>query len=147
MGDVEKWIAQLTSSNSSIRYEACEELPVAQSLPEHALGALELATSDPDPQVADAAKRALTTHTPQTQEGAPQSAESTPLPKQVKKPSGCLITIVLVAIAGIILLASICSSGGGGDWTRWENCMATEEAFARDWGLTTNRAACGRLKP
>ncbi len=148
MSDVEKWIAQLSSSKAGMRYEACEELRVAESLPEHAFKALELAINDPDPRVADASRRALTTHRPPTQEPALQSPASNPLPEgQKKRAGGCLIAFVVVAIVGVILLGSICSSSGKGDWTQWESCMATEESFARDWGLSTNRAACERFKP
>lgn len=59
---IEKPINNLNSSNRNTRYEACEELRVADNLPESAITALEAATTDPAPQVADAAKRALAIH-------------------------------------------------------------------------------------
>ena len=64
MNQIEKFINNLKSPNKNIRYEACEELRVVDSLPESAIAALEAATQDPDPLVADAARRALATHKP-----------------------------------------------------------------------------------
>ena len=59
MNQIEKSINNLSSPNKNTRYEACEELWVANSLPESAIKALEAVTDDPDPLVADAARRAL----------------------------------------------------------------------------------------
>jgi hypothetical protein len=64
MNKIEKTIGNLNSSNKNTRYEACEELSTAGSLPESAIIALESATNDPDPLVADAARRALAIHKP-----------------------------------------------------------------------------------
>jgi len=61
--DIQKLIDKLQSANSSARYDACEELRVAASIPAKALTALRAATKDKDPQVADAASRALAAHT------------------------------------------------------------------------------------
>ena len=64
MNQIEKAINDLSSPDKNTRYEACEELRVADSLPESAVAALKTATYDPDPLVADAAKRALAIHRP-----------------------------------------------------------------------------------
>ncbi len=52
-------IEQLQSPNKDRRYEACEHLRDAPSLPDAALKALRQATHDPDPEVAQAAIHAL----------------------------------------------------------------------------------------
>jgi len=64
MPDFQKLITNLRSHRSSTRYEACEELRVAPVIPPEALSALRAMTNDPDPGVADAARRALATHSP-----------------------------------------------------------------------------------
>jgi len=64
MNQIEKAINDLSSPDKNTRYEACDELRVADSLPEPAITALEVATHDPDPLVADAARRALAIHKP-----------------------------------------------------------------------------------
>ena len=53
----------LQSNDSNKRYDACEELRVSPSLPPEALEALRLATNDANPDVADAARRAIELHT------------------------------------------------------------------------------------
>lgn len=62
MNRIEIYVSNLTSPNKNTRYDACEMLRVEDGLPEYAIAALEVATKDPDPDVADAAQRALTTH-------------------------------------------------------------------------------------
>jgi predicted RNA-binding Zn-ribbon protein involved in translation (DUF1610 family) len=57
-------LERLKSPNKDTRYEACEELRVAESIPPEAIAALELAAKDEDALVADAARRALLTHRP-----------------------------------------------------------------------------------
>ena len=64
MNEIEKSISNLSSPDKNTRYEACEKLLVADSLPASAIMALETATHDPDPLVADAAIRALAIHKP-----------------------------------------------------------------------------------
>ena len=60
--DFQKWILQLHSENPDKRYEACEELRVAESIPDEAISALHETTNDNNPDVADAAQRALAMH-------------------------------------------------------------------------------------
>lgn len=62
MDDVTKLLERLKSNDKIARFDACEELRVAPSLPDKAIQALEKATDDPDELVSDAAIRALQTH-------------------------------------------------------------------------------------
>ncbi len=64
MSDIGIQLERLNSPNKDTRYEACEELRVAESLPQEAITALELPAKDQDTLVADAARRALLTHRP-----------------------------------------------------------------------------------
>ncbi len=50
MNQIEKAISDLSSANKNTRYEACEELRVAASLPESAITAMEAAANEPDPR-------------------------------------------------------------------------------------------------
>lgn len=68
----------LKSPKASKRYEACEELRVAASLSLEAINALKNATADPDPEVAEAAAKALALHTSQTTEVSLQPAPAQP---------------------------------------------------------------------
>ncbi len=63
MDGIRRLVEQLHSPNKDKRYEACEWLRVAPSLPQTALDALEQATHDADPLVADSARRAVALHT------------------------------------------------------------------------------------
>jgi hypothetical protein len=62
MDRIEKLIKMLESPKASARYDACEWLRVAPSLNDAAVAALERASNDPDPEVGDAAQRALDLH-------------------------------------------------------------------------------------
>ena len=62
MTDVAKLLSMLQSPRASTRYDACEELRVAETIPPEAIAALGVAVADPDPSVAEAAQRALGTH-------------------------------------------------------------------------------------
>ena len=56
----------LQSDNANKRYDACEELRVSpQPLQQEAIDALKNSTNDMNPDVADAARRALALHAPQ----------------------------------------------------------------------------------
>jgi len=66
MSDIQSVIKMLQSDNHNKRYDACEELRVLvlrEALPQEAIHALNFATNDPNPDVADAAQRALSFHT------------------------------------------------------------------------------------
>lgn len=55
-------LQQLHDANSVKRYDACEQLRVANSISANALQALQAATHDSDHDVVEAAKNALRTH-------------------------------------------------------------------------------------
>lgn len=82
---------RLSSPKASERYEACENLRVSPVLPLSAISALEATLADPDPSVADAAKRALTLHRQATpklmQSRRGQSAELAQTVSPTEKPS------------------------------------------------------------
>lgn len=97
MPDFPKLIQKLKSPNASARYEACEELRVASVIPADALAALRDTVRDPDPEVADAALRAVALHsppslpigggpTPERAGGHQQFAPLTPLPRESAPP-------------------------------------------------------------
>jgi hypothetical protein len=62
MSDIQSLIKMLQSNNPAKRYDACESLRVSPSLPYEALEALRLVTNDSNPDVADAARRAIELH-------------------------------------------------------------------------------------
>ena len=64
---VQKQLIQLQSIDAEHRFSACEELRLLPSLPDHAIDALREITKDPDPDVADAAIRAIELHKPQSE--------------------------------------------------------------------------------
>ncbi len=80
MPDMEALLRMLESPRSDRRYEACEELRVMASIPDPALSALQKATADADPDVADAARRALAVHTPPPAPTEPLHAADQPRP-------------------------------------------------------------------
>lgn len=64
MADIQRLLDLLKSDDHHKRYDACEELRVSrQPLPQKAIDALRFATNDSNPEVADAAQRALSLHT------------------------------------------------------------------------------------
>ena len=65
MSDIQNLIRLLQSNDHNKRYDACELLRVSPSLPSEALDALRIATNDENPDVVDAAQRALAFHDPQ----------------------------------------------------------------------------------
>lgn len=78
MTDVFQLITMLQNKDHNKRYEACEELRTSQSpLPQEALDALAIAKNDKNPDVADAARRALEFHN--TSESIIEKASNTPV--------------------------------------------------------------------
>ena len=76
-------ISKLQSPKAAARYEACEDLRVAKTLSVDANRALQTALYDPDPSVAEAAKRALEGHLhhePSHQDANGTTAAGGPLP-------------------------------------------------------------------
>jgi hypothetical protein len=62
MTDFAKVLTMLQNPRANSRYDACEELRVAETITPDAAAALKLALADPDPSVAEAAQRALEAH-------------------------------------------------------------------------------------
>jgi len=98
MPDIAKLVEKLQTGNRNARYEACEELRVADTITEEALQVLERASQDPDSGVADAARRALHTHRPPAPAPTPppplyptgfpgQSTPSHPAPSMYSPPA------------------------------------------------------------
>ena len=64
MPDIQHLIELLKSDDPNKRYDACEELRVSRHpLPQEAIEALQNTTNDSNPDVADAAQRAIALHT------------------------------------------------------------------------------------
>ena len=76
MTDIAIQLDRLKSPNKNKRYDACEELRVASDLPSEAISALEAACDDPEPDVADAARRALQFHRPVETQSISMSEDS-----------------------------------------------------------------------
>jgi len=66
MTDIDIYVEHLKSRYKITRYDACEELRVMSDLPEKAILALQETVNDPDPMVADAARRALAVYISQS---------------------------------------------------------------------------------
>lgn len=67
MSEITHYIKMLQDKDHNKRYEACEQLRIwSSTLPQEAIEALTIATNDTDPDVADAAIRALALHSPNT---------------------------------------------------------------------------------
>lgn len=117
MPDIQHLIELLKSDNPNKQYDACEQLRVSPApLPQEAIDALRLATKDTDPDVADAAQRALALH-------APPLTPDILLEKKQEQPSETLLnesraitkrktTILWIGLA-IVLLVVL--------WGLWES--------------------------
>jgi len=97
MADIEKLIKDLQSDNPGKRFQACNELFYAQSIPESAIEALRQTTQDSDPVIANAAQRALGVHTETTTNPELQLEN-----KYKPTPMTDLNGVVLMVWAGII---------------------------------------------
>jgi len=87
MNQVEKAISNLSSPDKNTRYVACMELRLADSLPESVIMALEAASNDPDPLVADAARLALAIHKhPQSTEEPPSTSQESLIQETQEEP-------------------------------------------------------------
>jgi hypothetical protein len=118
MPDITSVVRNLSSTNSSDRYEACELLRVSADLAPEAIAALQVALQDPDPSVAEAASRALGAHLPpiakpssDAQPPAPASPDSSP---RKSSSAGCILGILVAMLVGVVLLCRACSAAGSG---------------------------------
>jgi hypothetical protein len=78
MTDLGKLISNLGSPKATVRYDACEELRVASSIPAEAIAALEKALNDADRLVRESAQSALRVHKPQPSALAPSASAHQP---------------------------------------------------------------------
>lgn len=74
--NIQKLLVQLKSDNANERYKACEELRGLPEIPDFALETLKEALDDSNPDVRDAAQRALAMHSSST-EVSPTFASTT----------------------------------------------------------------------
>lgn len=98
MNQIEKSISNLSSPDRDTRYKACVELRLADSIPEPAIAALEAATQDPDPLVAEAARRALAYHK------APSTPADQTNVQERQKTNGWAIASFTLGVLGCINL-------------------------------------------
>jgi hypothetical protein len=63
MENISTQLERLKSPNKNTRFDACEMLRVAPSIPQEAVDALRMAAQDPDRLVAEAARDAIAVHT------------------------------------------------------------------------------------
>src|SRR3989337_1927775 len=104
MSDMQSLIQKLQSSNPNKRYDACEELRVMvlhQPLPQEAIDALNSATNDSNPDVADAAQRALALLTPISNERSQSQEQDKTITNTVKY--WPLIGLLAGLIPGLII--------------------------------------------
>ncbi len=109
MSDIQNHIKMLQSNNPNKRYDACEELRVSrQPLTQDAIDALNSAMHDSEPDVADAARRALALHAPklapdvvkiEEQEESKEEPPSNINWLLVKAGSGLIVSIIVTIVA------------------------------------------------
>lgn len=107
--NIEKLIEMLNNPKATIRYEACEYLRVAPLLTADAIKALDHIRSDPDPDVAEAAQRALAAHAPSVE---PDAASIQAQKEAIDEPqSKAKWTRIEVALGGIVALLVTAAAG------------------------------------
>jgi hypothetical protein len=123
MQDIVLQLDQLKSPNKDRRFDACEHLRIAASLPLEAIQALEQASHDLDVDVADAARRALLAHR-EDESNLPESIR----PLQVTNPLNDSLT------SQTAMLKQIRS------WGIWSLILGTAHIlasgfFSASWGI------------
>lgn len=104
MSEISNFIKMLQDKDHSKRFEACEKLRVwGSTLPQEAIDALIIATSDTDPDVADAAERALALHTTNTY----NSNRKNPSASSASKFNTGIIGSIIIMIVVVWCMASI----------------------------------------
>ena len=110
MPDIDMLLVMLESSDSSVRYDACEQLRVASSIPDRAISSLENTLRDPDELVADAARRALALHKPEPMgdtEGQDRDLEEETTEgkgRSIGRTIGCGVLVMILVLACLALL-------------------------------------------
>ena len=109
MPDFQSLIKLLQNDNPNKRYEACEELRVSQQpLPQEAIDVLNLATNDSNPDVADAARRALALHTQVSNEPELRQEQDEVFTDVTSPKTNSAFYNVLVVIVSAIFSAIFC---------------------------------------
>ena len=104
-------LERLKSPNKSTRFDACEMLRIAPSIPPQAIDALRLATQDPDQLVAEAAGRALALH----MQPVTVPAVNSPEPAGFwGSPWNKLLAVAALFLAAFLFL-------GGVHWLAWHD--------------------------
>lgn len=106
---IEHLLEMLNSRKASIRYEACEYLRVAPSLTSEVIQALNNACSDPDPDVAEAARRAFAAHSPKIEAETVHTDEQNEAADKSRPNAGW--TGVEAGIGGIVSILVIVAAG------------------------------------
>jgi hypothetical protein len=105
MDKISTQIERLKSPNKNTRFDACEVLRVAPSIPQEAVDALRLATHDPDRLVAEAASDAIAVHTqPLSTFFVGRSPTSAP-PGFWGKPSKKLLAVAVLFLATLLAIS------------------------------------------
>jgi len=111
MDTISLQIRRLKSPDKNRRYDACEELRVADRITPAALEALCVAMSDPDPLVAEAARHAVAAHSdpvPKTSHkpiAAPPAMPDWDLPRWRPTPRNVLATIGFILASYLFIRA------------------------------------------
>jgi hypothetical protein len=105
MDNISTQLERLKSRNKNTRYDACEILRVASSIPQEAVDALRLATQDPDRLVAEAAMNAIATHTQPISSTFVGISQSSAPPGFWGNPSNKLLAVALLFLATFLILS------------------------------------------
>lgn len=112
MYDIQSLINMLQSNDPDKRYDACEQLRVSRPpLPQNAIDALQLVTSDANSDVADAAQRALALHASRSNVDVIKNEQTSS-----SKSMGCVYSIlgfIVGTIVTAIIMAKSAESDGG----------------------------------
>ena len=121
MDNISTQLERLKSPNKDTRFDACEMLRIAPSIPQEAVDALRLATQDPDRLVADAATDAIAVHTqPLSAFFVGQSSASAPTGFW-DNPSKKLPAVAALLLATILVVAwlNFLRYGNLQGWSEW----------------------------
>ncbi len=136
MDKIARLLQQLESPKKDQRYEACEWLRAAPSLPPEAIAALEAHTNDPDKEVAERARAAIAVHTASDGPAIPQlpGAAKSDLRNQNL---GAIVAVLV--FTPLMLFASLAS--GDAEWISVQMCWCSLAPVAAALGWAAVAAA------
>jgi uncharacterized membrane protein len=117
-------LEMLKSKNPSKRCEACEELRVAPTLPLEAIGALRAAAADPDPVVADAARRAWILHA-----DTPASSNPAQPPSALGKTTGDVLSWMVATVFFVVWIIMAVGAVAANLWYGHEKFLVSMAWF------------------